>query len=114
MNPNWKELSQQVTVSGQIRPEDVSHIAAAGFRTIVCNRPDGEEPGQTDFNEIAEACAHNGVAVKYIPLGDRSPTDYAVSGFSEAMKATEGKVFAYCRSGARCETLWNAAMARRG
>lgn len=107
-----KELDQQVTVSGQIRPEDVPHIAAAGFRLVICNRPDGEEPGQTDWAEVAEACKHNGLEVRYVPLADRTPTDYAVTGFAKAMTETQGKVFAYCRSGARCEVLWNAAKAR--
>jgi sulfide:quinone oxidoreductase len=45
MRRDWKELDQQVTVSGQIRPEDVGHIAAAGFRVVMGNRPDGEEAG---------------------------------------------------------------------
>ncbi len=113
MPRNWKELSQQVTVSEQIRPEDVAHIAAAGFRTIVCNRPDGEEPGQPDWAEISEACRHNGVQARYVPMTDREPTDYAIDGFNRALAETQGKVFAYCRSGARSEVLWNAVMARR-
>jgi protein tyrosine phosphatase (PTP) superfamily phosphohydrolase (DUF442 family) len=30
----------------------------------------------------------------------------------KAMRETQGKVFAYCRTGARSEALWNAAKAR--
>lgn len=108
MNPNWKELDQQVTVSGQIHPADVAHIAAAGYRAIVCNRPDGEAPDQTDYNEIAEACAQNGVVAKYIPLADRAPTPYAVTSFADVMRQTRGRVFAYCNTGARCELIWRA------
>ena len=106
MNPYWKELDQQVTVSGQIRPEDVAHIAAAGYRVIVCNRPDGEAPDQTDFNEIALACRQNGVEPKYIPLADRAPTSYAVTSFADVMRQTQGRVFAYCNTGTRCELIW--------
>lgn len=113
MNPNWKELDQQVTVAPQIRPEDVAHIAAAGFRTIVCNRPDGEEAGQPDWDEIAQACRHNGIEPRYVPLADRSPTDYAVNGFEKALRETNGKVFAFCRTGTRCEILWNAVKGRQ-
>ena len=112
MSRDWKELDQQVTVAGQIRPEDVAHIAAAGFRVVVCNRPDGEDAGQTDWDEIAEACKHNGIEARYLPQADRNPTEYAVNGFVGAMRKTDGKVFAYCRTGARCEVLWNAAKAR--
>ncbi|GGD33436.1 TIGR01244 family sulfur transferase [Sinisalibacter lacisalsi] len=112
MRRDWKELDQQVTVAGQIRPEDVAHLAAAGFRVVICNRPDGEEAGQPDWNEINEACKHNGIEARYLPQADRSPTDYAVSGFARAMRETQGKVFAFCRTGARSEALWNAAKAR--
>jgi uncharacterized protein (TIGR01244 family) len=113
MHPDWKELDQQVTVAPQIRPEDVPHIAAAGFRVIMCNRPDGEEAGQPDWDDILEACKHNGITAKYVPQADRSPTDYAVTSFGTVMRETQGKVFAYCRSGARCELIWTQAKARQ-
>jgi sulfide:quinone oxidoreductase len=109
---DWKELDPQVTVAPQIRPEDVPHIAAAGFKVIMCNRPDGEEAGQPDWDDIVEACAHNGIEARYVPQADRNPTDYAVNGFSRAMSEANGKVFAFCRTGTRCEILWNAAKAR--
>ena len=112
-NPNWKELDQQVTVAPQIRPEDVPHIAAAGYRVVMCNRPDGEEAGQADWAEIAEACRHNGITPKYVPQSDRTPTDYAVQSFGQIMRETQGKVFAYCRTGTRCEILWNAVKQRQ-
>lgn len=112
-HPDWKELDQQVTVAPQIRPEDVPHIAAAGYRVVMCNRPDGEEAGQTDWAEVAEACRQNGITPKYVPQSDRSPTDYAVSSFLTIMRETQGKVFAYCRTGTRCEILWNAAKSRQ-
>jgi len=109
----WKELDQKVTVSPQIRAEDVAHLASAGFKAIVCNRPDGEEAGQPDWDEIAMACRHNGITPYYIPMGDRNPTAYAVGAFSDALAATGGKVFAFCRSGARSESLWAAVKSRQ-
>jgi uncharacterized protein (TIGR01244 family) len=113
MNRDWKELDQQVTVAGQIRPEDVPHIAAAGFKVVMCNRPDGEEAGQPDWDDIVEACAHNGIVAKYVPQADRNPTEYAVTNFAKVMGETEGKVFAFCRTGTRCELIWNAVKARQ-
>ena len=112
-NRDWKELDQQVTVAPQIRPEDVPHIAAAGYRVVMCNRPDGEEAGQADWAEVAEACRHNGITPKYVPQADRDPTEHAVASFDAIMRETRGKVFAYCRTGTRCEILWNAAKARQ-
>ena len=31
---------------GQIEPQQVAQIQAQGFKTIINNRPDGEEPNQ--------------------------------------------------------------------
>lgn len=112
-HPTWKDLDQQVTVAPQIRVEDIADIAAAGYRVVMCNRPDGEDAGQPDWAEVAEACRHNGITPQYVPQSDRDPTDYAVTRYSAVMRETEGKVFAYCRTGTRCEILWNAAKARQ-
>jgi Putative phosphatase (DUF442) len=46
------KLTHRLSTSPQIRPEEVADIAAAGFRSIVCNRPDGEEQGQPTADEI--------------------------------------------------------------
>jgi len=113
MHRDWKELSSQVTVAPQIRPEDVPQIAAAGFKTVMCNRPDGEEAGQPDWDDIVEACARNGLEARYVPQADRSPTDYAINGFDKAMRETDGKLFAFCRTGTRCGLIWDRVMERR-
>ena len=45
---NAMKLTDKVAVSGQISPTQVASIASQGFRVIVNNRPDGEDPGQPD------------------------------------------------------------------
>ena len=110
-HPDWKDLDQQVTVAPQISLEDVADIAAAGYRVVMCNRPDGETAGQVDWAEVAAACGRHGLATAYVPQADRDPTGYAVARFGAVMREAEGRVFAYCRSGTRCEILWTAAKA---
>ena len=39
-----RRLTETYAVSPQITPEDVAAIKAAGFTTIINNRPDGEIP----------------------------------------------------------------------
>ena len=36
----------RITISGQITPNDVKELAKDGVKSIVNNRPDGEEAGQ--------------------------------------------------------------------
>ena len=50
-----KTLTAGLSVSGQITPADVEDIKDAGFRAIICNRPDGEGSDQPTFPEIAAA-----------------------------------------------------------
>src|SRR3546814_4759693 len=50
-----RSLTPALSVSPQIDPADVVALAASGFRSIVCNRPDGEEAGQPTAAAIAAA-----------------------------------------------------------
>ncbi|TGR60034.1 TIGR01244 family phosphatase, partial [Mesorhizobium sp. M2D.F.Ca.ET.223.01.1.1] len=35
----YREISEDYSVSGQIQAEDVAAITAAGFNSVICNRP---------------------------------------------------------------------------
>ena len=51
-------LAGALSVSAQIDVDDIAALAAQGFRGVVNNRPDGEEPGQPD-NATLESAAHS-------------------------------------------------------
>jgi uncharacterized protein (TIGR01244 family) len=106
---NVMPLTPDYAVAPQIRAEDVATIAAQGFRSIMCNRPDDEEPGQPRYAEIAAAATAAGLAVVHVPVvsGRILPGD--VEAFSAALRDLPGPVLAYCRSGARCQNLWMMA-----
>ena len=40
------KLTESLSVAAQITPQDIPNLAAQGFTAVVCNRPDGEVPGQ--------------------------------------------------------------------
>ncbi|TIO54795.1 MAG: TIGR01244 family phosphatase, partial [Mesorhizobium sp.] len=42
----YRQISEDYSVSGQIQPEDIVAIKDAGFKSVICNRPDDEQPGQ--------------------------------------------------------------------
>ncbi|MGI9500254.1 MAG: beta-lactamase hydrolase domain-containing protein, partial [Geminicoccaceae bacterium] len=44
-----RKVTENLSVSPQITTSDIEAIAAAGFRSIICNRPDGEAPDQPSF-----------------------------------------------------------------
>lgn len=105
---NIKKLNDRMTVSPQITVADIPAIRAAGFKGIMCNRPDGEQIGQPAWSEIEAAARAAGLETRFAPMAGRNPTDAELAGFAEAVEDLDGPIFAYCRSGARCEILWTA------
>ena len=69
MSVSFPMLDDRVAVSGQLRPGDMTEIAAAGFVAVVNNRPDGESPDQPDSATIERAAHEAGLSYHYIPLG---------------------------------------------
>jgi sulfide:quinone oxidoreductase len=102
-------LSETCAVSSQIQPADVAAIAADGFTTIICNRPDGEDIGQPTAGDVAAECEAQGVTFLLISIDRNGLTMDMVEGFRNAVTASEGPVFAYCRSGQRSSVLWQAS-----
>ncbi|MEQ8895962.1 MAG: TIGR01244 family sulfur transferase [Roseovarius sp.] len=107
-----RRITDDYTVSPQIEVEDVQGIAGAGFRSIMCNRPDGEEPGQTGFDLIAEAAEKQGLEVRTVPIVSGMITPEALEQFRTALEVMPRPMLAYCRSGTRCTMLW--AIAQHG
>jgi sulfide:quinone oxidoreductase len=106
-----KQISDAISVSSQIFPDDVAAIAQAGFRSILCNRPDGEGPDQPTFEEIEAAAKASGLAAYYQPIVSGKVRDGDAVAFGKALTELPGPVFAYCRTGTRSATLWSLSQA---
>jgi uncharacterized protein (TIGR01244 family) len=111
---DFRKLDDTVTVAPQITIPDVAAIAAAGFRAIMNNRPDGEEPGQPDHETIAAEAARHGLAYHYVPVTNATLGPDAVAAFGKVVDEAGGAVLAHCRSGTRCAILWAFDQAKRG
>lgn len=106
-------LSPAYAVSPQIAPEDVSTIAAAGYKTILCNRPDGEVPPSHQAGAIKAATEAAGLRFVDNPFSHGQLTQ-ALLDAQAATMADEGPVLAYCASGNRCTILWLIVAAQAG
>jgi len=102
-------LDETLTVSGQIAAEDVALIAAQGFRSILCNRPDDEDHGQPPFAAIEAAARAAGLEAAFQPVLSGGVSDADGADFAALMETLPKPVFAYCRSGTRCAMLWSLA-----
>jgi sulfide:quinone oxidoreductase len=73
-----KTLTAELSVAPQIFSADMPAVASAGFRSVVCNRPDGEGSDQPVFSEIERAATGLGLQIRYLPAESaRSPTSRA-------------------------------------
>lgn len=107
---NVMPLTDEFAVTAQISVDDVSAIADAGYKTIICNRPDYESADQPVFADIKAAAEAAGIAVAYIPVvGMPSPNQ--VEEMADALRTLPQPVLAYCRSGNRSSIIFNAAQA---
>jgi uncharacterized protein (TIGR01244 family) len=110
---DFRRVTDDFTTAPQISVADVAQAAALGFATIICNRPDGEDPGQPSAAEIAAAAQAAGLAYVHIPFSG-PPGPAQVEAMRQAVDASEGPVLAYCRSGTRSITCWAIGQAMSG
>ncbi|MER9007076.1 MULTISPECIES: TIGR01244 family sulfur transferase [unclassified Mesorhizobium] len=110
----YREISEDYSVSGQIQPEDAAAIKEAGFKSVICNRPDDEQPDQPSADSVKAAVEAAGLAFRYIPVISGQITAENVEDQAEALEALEVPVFAYCRSGARCTNLYGLIKQSKG
>jgi sulfide:quinone oxidoreductase len=106
-----RKILPEISVAPQIAPGDVKAIAEAGFRSIVCNRPDGEAADQPTFEEIEVEARKAGIEVRYLPVDKGRVTDEDADALNRAMMEMPGPVLAYCRTGTRSATCWSLAVA---
>jgi len=106
-----KTIDERLSVNGQITPQDIAQAASQGFRTIINNRPDGEEQGQPTSAELAASADAHGLAYRHIPITPGQFSDGQIAEFKAALEESPGPVLGFCRTGMRCATLWGLVTA---
>lgn len=108
-----RSLTGNFSISPQLDAAEVSEAAARGFRSIICARPDDEQPGQPSARDIEQAAIAAGLDFVSIPVvSGVIPDSISVAAMRKALDSLPGPVLGYCRSGTRAAWLW--AMAEHG
>lgn len=102
----------RITISGQITADDVAELAKQGVKSLVNNRPDGEEAGQPSSDEIAKACQEHGIAYAHIAFAGGMMDIHHVQTFADFFNDTERPLHIFCRTGNRSSTILAAARER--
>ncbi|WP_426193176.1 TIGR01244 family sulfur transferase [Massilia sp. DWR3-1-1] len=104
-------LAPGLSVSEQILPAQLAALKAAGFRAIICNRPDGEGADQPLFAQIARDAHALGIEAHYLPAESGKVTDEQGRAFGALLAQLPQPVLAYCRTGMRSTTMWALSQA---
>jgi uncharacterized protein (TIGR01244 family) len=107
-----RALTETYAVSPQIDPADLPAIKAAGYTTVIDNRPDAEIPPSLHTPAMKAAAEALGLTFVVNPVIGGAMTMANVTAQRDAIAAaTGGKVLAYCASGNRSSVVWALAHA---
>lgn len=108
--PQFRRLSDDYGVTSQLHPPDMATAAAAGYRSILNNRPDleggTEQPTSAQLESAAKAA---GLAYAHLPLalGDIGPAE--VARFQKTLATLPTPVLSFCALGGRAARLHELA-----
>lgn len=108
-----RALADAVFVAPQLDAAAMAEAAAAGFRSVVNNRPDFEHgPNQPTNAEIERAALAVGLEYRFLPVagGYQSPAE--IEAFAALLATLPRPVLVFCRTGTRSTRLYLAAQAR--
>ena len=108
----FRRVTDAYSVSPQLRLQDLKTAASEGFRQVINNRPDGEEPGQPSSDEMRKAAEAAGLAYVHLPNRGMPPSIDQARAQVEA--AADGPTLAFCRSGTRSISAWAIGQALAG
>ncbi len=106
-----RKIDERLSVSPQLSAEDLAAVREAGYRSVICNRPDAEGSDQPNHQEIETAASAAGLEFRHLPVTPGKVTDEDARRFAEALRELPGPTLAYCRTGTRSATLWALAEA---
>ncbi len=105
-----QRLDADLSVAPQLAPEAMAEAAAAGFRSVINNRPDFEGGPTQPANAAIEAAARAaGLHYAFLPVAGNYQSADEIARFAELVASMPKPILAFCRSGARSGRLWQAA-----
>lgn len=106
-----RPITDTYSVAPQLSPDDMATLAASGVTTVICNRPDAENPPPLQAAAMQAAAEAAGLAFVFNPVVGGQLTMDNVEEQRDAIDAADGPVVAYCASGNRSTVVWALGMA---
>jgi uncharacterized protein (TIGR01244 family) len=103
-------LTPDFAVAGQLTAADIADLVAQGFKSVLGNRPDGEDPSQLSESQSRAAAEAAGLVFQFLPLHMSDVLEPATADATRrALNSMPGPILAFCRSGTRSAIAWAAA-----
>jgi uncharacterized protein (TIGR01244 family) len=105
-------VAADIAVAPQLQPEQMSAVAAEGFRSVINNRMP-QEPGQPAQDALRDAATRAGLAYEWQPVNPAMISAQDVEQFAALLDKLPRPILAFCRSGSRSTVLVQAARQRK-
>ena len=102
------EIAPGLFAAAQVDRAAIQEIAASGAKTLINNRPDGEEPGQLPAEQAREEAEKLGLTYIHIPVTSSAIAPGDVEAMQKALESAPKPAVMHCRSGTRSTLLWAA------
>jgi uncharacterized protein (TIGR01244 family) len=105
-----RAVAEDVCVAPQLGPQHMAELAAAGFRSVINNRPDFEGGAdQPTSAQMQAAALAAGLTYAHLPVSPAHQSPQEIARFAELLAQLPRPIVAFCRSGTRSGTLFRAA-----
>jgi len=105
-----RAIAPDICVAPQLTPEAMAEAAAAGFKSVINNRPDFEHgPDQSTSAQIEAAAIAAGLQYRHLPVDGGYQSPEQIAAFAALLHELPRPLLAFCRSGARSTRLFVAA-----
>jgi uncharacterized protein (TIGR01244 family) len=111
---NIQKVTENFSVSDQITTEDLTQIAALGFKAVINNRPDFESgPDQPTSEAIKVKATELGLAYMHIPVIPNNIMPDQVNAFTHAFGHLPKPILGFCRTGNRASKMLALSQAQQ-
>ncbi|MEP2641403.1 TIGR01244 family sulfur transferase [Roseobacter sp.] len=107
-----RQITADFFAAPQLSPDDMTALSEAGFKRVVCNRPNAEVPPSHHCDEMQKAAEAAGLEFAVQPLTHQTMTPDVIATNAALIQDCTGPVVAYCASGTRSTIAWALAAAQ--
>lgn len=105
-------VDAKLSICPQLQPEDMRRAAAAGFRSIINNRPDFESAASQPTSAELEAAAREaGLEYRHLPVPPSNHSEPDARKMCALVEELPLPILAFCRTGRRSAALYRMGQA---